>query len=171
MQTNDNTKINSILFNHHNLNKMNKKQQATARKAADTIIDAPIKVNIGNDTLEVHRPTLRTLVAVSAAINRMPLIEIREGKEIQSVIHQAQYCGCIADIFAILILGARRDTNLWHELRFRRLRNKILDRYTPHELESALGKLFAEMELADFFALTTSLSGINLTKATKEVGK
>lgn len=147
------------------------KKNDTARKAAETIIDAPVKIQLGHDTIEMHRPTLRTLIAVSAAINKMPAIDIQEGKEIQSVIHYAQYCECIADIFALLILGARRHTNYSHRLRLRRMRRRILDRYTPRQLESALGRLFSEMELADFFALTTSLSSINLTKATAEVVK
>lgn len=146
-------------------------KQETGRKAAEMLIDSPIKVKIGKDELDVHRPTLRTLVAVSAEINKMPELALKSGAEIQSVINYAQYCERIADIFALLIVGARKRIDFLHRIRLYRMRERILDKYTPKELESALGALFAEMEIADFFALTTSLTGINLTKPTVEVGK
>lgn len=146
-------------------------KQETGRKAAETLIESPIKIKIGADEVIVRRPTLRTLVAVSAEINKMPELKLKEGAEIQSVIQYARYCETIADIFALLIVGARKHVNFVHRIRLWRMRERILDKYTPKALESALGALFAEMELADFFALTTSLTGINLTKPTVEVGK
>lgn len=143
----------------------------TTKRAAETLIDAPIKIQIGQDTYNVKRPTLRTLAAVSAEIAKLPVLKLVDGKEIQSVISYAEHCRPIGRIFALLIHGARPNVNFWHKIGLYCTENKILDKYTPKQLEIALGAIFAEMELADFFALTTSLNAINLTRPTREVGK
>lgn len=148
---------------------MDKKE--ISRKAADAVIESPVVVKFGDEEITIKRPTLRTLISVSAEIGKMPELLIKEGKEIQSVIQYAQYCERIGNIFALLIHGARHKACFWHRIALWRTKNKILDKYTPKQLEDGLGRLFAEMELADFFALTTSLNAINLTKPTAEVGK
>lgn len=140
-------------------------------KAAEAVIESPIKVTFGEKEIIIKRPTLRTLVAVSAEIGKMPELIVKEGKEIQSVIQYAQYCERIGTIFALLIHGARHKACWWHTIRLWHTKNQILDKYTPKQLEDGMGRLFAEMELADFFGLTTSLNGINLTKPTVEVVK
>lgn len=150
---------------------MTNEQNNTARRAAETLADVPVKIQIGKDTFNVKRPTLRTLAAVSAEISKMPDLNLVEGKEIQSVISYAEHCKPIGRIFALLIHGAKPVADFWHKIRLWHTETKIMDNYSPKELEAALGALFAEMELADFFALTTSLNAINLTRPTRGVGK
>lgn len=148
---------------------MEEKDRKTARKAAEAAVEADIVVKVGNHTLNVKRPTLRTLIAVSAEISKLPKFVMSEGKELTSVIGYAKYCKSIGKVIALLVLGARRQTNILHKFLLWRMENRILDKFTPKELEQALSALFAEMQLADFFRVTIFLNDTNLTMPTREM--
>lgn len=49
------------------------------------------------------------------------------------------------------------------------LAQKCLETVTIRTLSAFIGKRLSEMQVGDFFGLTTSLSAVNLLKATKEV--
>ena len=148
---------------------MENKNKNIARKAAETAVEADIVVKVGEHTLKVKRPTLRTLISVSAEISKLPKFVMQEGKELTSVIGYAKYCKSIGKVIALLILGARKNTNIIHKFLLWRMENRILDKFTPKELEQALSALFAEMQLADFFRVTIFLNETNLTMPTREM--
>ncbi len=132
--------------------------------AADAILTAPLKVRIGRDTLEIERPTIRTFIAVSRAIADLPMVEMKEGKEISCVISYAEHAKPIGKIFATMLMGAHKHESPLFRWRKRRLADKILDTYSPSDLSKALGDLLVALEVRDFFVLTTSLNEVNLIK-------
>lgn len=54
--------------------------------------------------------------------------------------------------------------------RLAELSRVLLEELTPAELHSLTARLLARMQVADFFGLTTFLSGINLLRQTRGVG-
>ena len=76
-----------------------------------------------------------------------------------------------------MILGAIRKNKSFiqkyiYSIKLKRLSEEILQ-LSPKQLNNMITKLLGNLEIGDFFGLTTSLSGINLLKPTKnqEVGK
>lgn len=161
------------------------------QKAADTILQRAAKVNIGGKEYEAAPPSIATLILVSEAVSRLPQRKLDEGKLVFECLNVAKYCKPLGDIAAILILGARhyneensapQTREKWwykwlhicnrfgsseHRTRGEVLAQEILATYTPHELYDLIAILLQRMDLADFFALTTFLTEINLLRQTK----
>lgn len=51
--------------------------------------------------------------------------------------------------------------------RKKELADEILNTYTPRELHTLFASLLKDLQIADFFALTTFLTGVNLLRPTK----
>lgn len=137
------------------------------KKAAEAVLQNKFEVTIGADKYNIPRPTLRTFIAASSAIAELPDFAPEKGKEIYASINYAKHCEPIAKVFATLICGAKQD--ILSIVKRWRLKRRILNRYTPTDLAKSITRIIIEMRVEDFFALTTSLAEINLTKATKEV--
>ena len=137
------------------------------KKAADTILGNPFQILLGDDLFVVNRPTVRTMIEVSRDIARLPKSDLDE-KNVLSAIAAAIDCEPIGDIFADFMLTGKYG--FLYRWRKKRLAKKILDKYTPSDLLEGLTVILQESQVADFFALTTSLSAISLLKKTKEVG-
>lgn len=138
-----------------------------ATRAALAVTNAKRKIKIGKDTLSVSTPTLRTLICASAEIGKLPPLTLKDGHEFSTVVGYAEYCEPIASALAMLLCGVKPVANVLHTFKMWRIKRRMLYRYTPRELQKALIDIIKMMEIKDFFALTTSLAEINLTKPTK----
>ena len=157
------------------------------QKAADTILQRAAKVNIGGKEYEAAPPSIATLILVSEAVSRLPQRKLDEKSIVSECLAIAKDCRPLGDIAAILILGARHinekanDPQTERKGLFRRLfshkqkhitkkealAKEIIDTYTPTELHGLIAMLLQRMDLADFFALTTFLTEVNLLRQTK----
>ena len=137
--------------------------------AAEAINNEPVEISIGEDKYIVPRPTLRTMMALSAKVEELPPINMEATNLTVEMIKQAKYGGIIAQIFAILLLGAKAKYNVLNRTKMRILTNKIANKYSIGELFLAYSELTTQvMQIQSFFALTTSLRATSLTKS-KEV--
>lgn len=151
---------------------MQKEIKDIEQKVAEAILSKDIDLQIGEDKYSIARPTIRTLISVSYEISKLPQFEVIEGKELHSIINYAKNAKQIGRIFATMIIGAKKQnklTNLFRRNNIEKLADKIIDKYTPSELNLALVSIFSKMEIRDFFVLTTSLKEASVIKPTKEV--
>lgn len=157
------------------------------QKAADTILQRAAKVKIGGKEYEAAPPSIATLILVSEAVSRLPQRKLDETNIVSECLSIAKDCRPLGDVAAILILGARHinepanDPHTEKKGLLRRfftrkrktltkkeaLAQEIIDTYSPTELHGLLALLLQRMDLADFFALTTFLTEINLLRQTK----
>lgn len=152
-------------------------------RTADTILQKPETVTVGGKEYEVAPPSIATLVLASKYIARLPRVELDKENVLGGVLAVAKDCGMIGDILAILILGAKRSeedadrapsfirriSNRKKETKRERLAKELLEAMKPRDAYSLLAKLVGNLQIADFFGLTTFLIGVNMTKATKVV--
>ena len=158
-------------------------------KVADTILQKPIEIEIGEKTYTVAPVSAATLIEVSALASRMPQVVLNLSLEerINEVLRVARHCAIEGDILAMLILGAGNtiETKTIKTKRFFGLITK--EQEITVDLQAALAKEILFMppseiknktiglltsfgkEISDFFVLTTSLIEINLTNPTREV--
>lgn len=162
------------------------------QQVADAILQkATNSIRIGDITYEVAPPTPATLIMVSGLVSQMPEIDGKTENILRETLRFAKDSEVIGEIAATLIIGAKRirenrtvETGIrrrWSWRRFRFVKESetmpeidyvtraILEEVAPATLASVISKRFLDMQIADFFGLTTSLSGINILKPTKEV--
>lgn len=151
-------------------------------KTADTILQEPEVVTIAGRQYKAPRPTTATLIRISELIAGFPRIQNVETMQaiIETTLANAWKCGKIGLIAATLVLGItktiKEEKSILNRLFNRNptreeLAEIILVKMTPKETNELITRLLSRLEIADFFVLITSLSEINLTKATKEVMK
>lgn len=160
---------------------------------ADAILERPVaEVQIGDNTYQVAPPCLATLILVSEIVSTFPAIDanVPKNEMWKAVLHHAKDFKAICDIAAVLILGAKGLTGEEErevtERRFfglirkkkvvkctvdlkARLAKDIAESMTSSEIFHLLMKRINLLDVGNFFALTTSLSGVNLLKPTREV--
>lgn len=166
--------------------------QTLEDKVAKTILQQATKVKIGDKEYTAAPPSIATLILVSEAVSHLPQQRLDESKIAQESLAVAKDCKTIGDIAAILLLGARniRETVTTQETRrepclwglFNRtvkvsvikeidrkaeLSKVLLETLSPSEIHALIATCLSQMELGDFFALTTFLTDINLMKQTK----
>ena len=168
----------------------------TEQKVASAILEKPIaKIKLGDEEYEIAAPVTSTLILVSEIISTLPVVEkCAPERVLSSVLGSAKDYGKLGDIVAVLILGRKRlaeEMEITEEetvpcffglIKRRRkvtrkvivdrkaeLAQKVLDNMSPSELQSILVQRLTDLEIGDFFAITTSLSEANLLKPTREV--
>lgn len=154
-------------------------------RAAETILQQPMEFVVGGTAYKVAPPSLATLILVSEEIAKMPSDRIDPDDMVFGTIARAGDYRPVADTLAILILGAKGLTGtrrcekkclfglvsrVKEETVDRKaeLSRKILTECTPSELYKMLVQILKRMEITDFFALTVSLTAVNLLRRTKE---
>lgn len=181
-----------------NANTANTESKTLEQRVVDTLVLDSLTghtLNVGGDTYTFTEPTPATLMMVSAEVSKMPSIDSNTQNVLYEVLLKAKDARPIGRIAAILLLGAKRIKEghvvhrlsrgkrwSWRKLRFidtevetgskpelEYLTDKILEEVTTKTLASFIGKRITEMQVGDFFGLTTSLSAINMIRATKEV--
>lgn len=162
------------------------------KKVVDAILQQPMEVVIGDRTYNAAPASVATLILVSEAVSRLPQGALDNEKVMEEVLANANLCRPLGEVAAILILGAKGITEtikvhqkqkkryLWGLLsrtvsveveqtidRKGELTDLLLDSLSPKELNNLCARLLARMQVADFFALTTFLTEINLLRRTK----
>lgn len=161
-------------------------------RVAQTVLQKPVEITVAGKTYSVAPPSIATLILVSEAVSRLPHIRLDKDKLVEESLSVAKDCGGLGDIAAILILGAKhvddkvetervvRRRRLWglrvtektvKETKSARekLSQELLEEASPREMYDTVARLLREMQLGDFFGLTTFLTEINLIRPTKVV--
>lgn len=154
-------------------------------KIAATILEKKREITIGDTTYQVAPPSTATLIEVSGLVAQLPQINLNPDDMISECVMVARECRVLGDIIAVMILGEGNyiEERTVTKKRFFGLKTEVhtirVDRraeitkealkMTPKKLGEAVFKLLGGLEIAAFFALTTSLIEINLTRPTKEV--
>lgn len=168
-------------------------------EVAEAILQQPMGVvTLRGIEYTICHPSPATLIMVSQLCADLPPIN-GKGNVLTETLRIAKDSAVIGKIIATLILGAKRvkenkmieitrtrsSRSLWR--RFFGLPDKqtvvtekvaeidyfaemLLEEISPAKMNEIALDLFAYSEIADFFALSTSLSVANLLKRTKEVG-
>lgn len=146
------------------------------QKVASAVLQKPIELTIGGETYKVPQPTVATLIMVSAEIGKLPNIPLDSKNPIFEAVAKAEYYKNLGRVYATIILGAKRADEerttgrlLWKrkEKMIDYIARQIMEEYSPQQLNEMLGQLLGGMQLAFFFAITTSLNDINNLKPTK----
>lgn len=171
-------------------------EKTLEQKVADTLLQRATEVKIGDRTYTAAPPSTATLILVSEAVSRLPHRKLDETNIVEECLAVAKDCRPLGEIAAILLLGARyinemertrqrvkksgllgwfkrkcKDSTEETQITKDRLTDELLENYSPARLHSLIASLLQSMDLGDFFALTTFLTEINLTKPTREVVK
>lgn len=165
-------------------------EKTIEERTANAILQQPEDIKVGDKTYKVAPPSLATLILVSEAVSRLPVIKLDDKKVMQETLSVAKDCRELGNIAAILIIGAKhindevkrqqtkRRSLLWGlfhttrtetiiETRKEALSRELLEDVTPRELHDIIAQILLQMEVGDFFGLTTFLTEINLTRKTK----
>lgn len=167
---------------------MEAQQQKTAsgleRQVAETILQRPFAVKVGDREYTVRQPSVATLILASEAIARLDIPAPPDPKDIvRSSLAMAPYCRDLGDVVAILLLGARevdrrvkvRQKGGKRPLFARRrtvtareaLAEEVMEEMTVEQMFNTVSEIIARMNLGRFFGLTTFLREINLLRPTK----
>lgn len=179
-------------------NNTNTEKRTIEQEVVDTLVLENMTghaINVAGKSYTITDPTPATLMMVSAEVSKMPAIDSKTNNVLYEVLLKAKDARPIGRIAAIMLLGAKRIkqnrkvpfchqerrwswrkfrfVNTWvkcsdqNELDF--LTDRILEDVTTQTLAKFIGKRIGELQVGDFFGLTTSLSAINMIRATKEV--
>jgi hypothetical protein len=149
----------------------------TESRVAQTILQQPKQITVGDHTFSVAPPSLATLIMVSELTSMIGYRPMNKEDYISEVLREAKKCRVIGDILAVLILGAktihdeqRRDKK-WRIRRRKNVSEEIIQRVmydlTPKDVQELLITLLSDMDIAFFFGIITSLQEVNLLKPTK----
>lgn len=163
------------------------------QKVASAILEKNIgEIEIDGTTYKIGAPSIATLILISEIVSQLPVVknDITNDKIIYAVLQQARFYKPLGDLAATLILGAKHlneeiievetKRSLFGLIRRKKEVKKIIDRkaelaekimlnVSPRELLTLIIRRLNNMEVGDFFAITTSLSEANLLKPTREV--
>lgn len=158
------------------------------QKTAETILEKPRTIVVGNETFQVAPPTTATIIEVSELVSQLPAIPTDSNNIAQEALLIAKDCRILGDIVAVLVLGEANleETRVTKKRRFfglitetkteiidrkKELSKKLLRTLSPSKLNQLVIQILSGMEIADFFGLTTSLIEINITRQTRGVVK
>lgn len=169
------------------------------KKVTDAILQRATSVlEVNGVSYPIAPPTPATLILISEQIAEMPGMNLEAENILLEVLSKAKHCEPIGKIAAILILGAKRvkehrtvkiekvvPTSVfsWKKLRkvtkyqkelvevdeLDHLASLILEDCSNRTLRDIVAQRLNDMQVSDFFGITTSLSEVNLLKRTKEV--
>jgi hypothetical protein len=142
------------------------------QKVADTILQKKETVIVGDRTYTFEQPKASTVIEVSAAVSKMPRTELDDERVASEVLRVGKDCIPLGEIAALILCGTKGALSggirkFFFERKKKRMTAKILERHTPFELKEMVVLLLKKTDLASFFEVTTFLTEINLTKATK----
>lgn len=159
-------------------------------QVARTILQQPEEIKVGDKSYQVAPPSIATLILVSEAVSRLPHQHLDDKKVMVETLAIAKDCRALGDVAAILILGAKninqpikreqkpRKSLLQRifgkhqpeeiiETRKEALARELLEEISPRDLHNIVAQLLLQMEVGDFFGLTTFLTEVNLMRQTK----
>lgn len=142
----------------------------TSKLLSDTLTT----IVVGGATYQIAPPTFANLARISSEIAQLEIGTIDPAQLAEGVLREACHGYQLARIIATAIEETQRQTRyerLWNKLRERITRTTLADRIyrtaTPSEATQAFAEILQTLQLGDFFAFTTFLSGARITRATK----
>lgn len=155
-------------------------------------------VEIAGTVYEVAPPTPATLIMVSELVSQLPPVNKDAKNILHEVLLTAKDAKVIGKIAAVLILGAKRireghTVSVCHQTTAGRKRfnlkhfrfeevaesetipeidfvaRTILEEVETKTLAGIVGRRLVDLQVGDFFGLTTSLSETNILRETREV--
>ena len=139
-------------------------------QVSNLLNDTPTTITVGGEAFQVAPPTFARLALISKEIAQLQISPIDPAKLTEGVLREARHSYQLARILAVAI-GKQPQRPLYKRLIDRLKRNTLTDRIykraTPSEATKAFTEILQSLQIGDFFALTTFLSGVNLTKPTK----
>lgn len=159
--------------NNKKKKKMSRKPSTIERKVADTILQIPQSIEIGGRKYRIANMPFASVVEMSAEVSEIPVsMSESEDNPVVSVLRHGREYGDVPRILAVMMVSA-----VWllfgrfgHWVFRRKVGRKarlLSVRHSSRQLNEAAQVLIERSDLADFFALSTFLAGINMTKATK----
>lgn len=144
-------------------------------QATATLLQEGIEVAIGGKIYLAPPPTLATLFRVSSLISQLPNKQPDPQHLATQTIALLPFIPTLSEIAATLILGfcEPQSPSLlarltpWRISPTQQLALRIRQHLTPSQLHELIAQLVAQMQLTDFFALTTFLTEVNLLRPTK----
>ena len=174
------------------------KDKTIQEKVAETMLQVPATIKIGDRTYNVAPPSFGTLELVSARLAELPdigdLRKVPSNDKAVAMLQRAKDYGILPDLLAILILGSKhiRDNEVVVEIKRKRglsgffgakdeitttvsvrerLIREIRDEVSPAQMSDIIPFLISNLQLTDFFVLTTFLREISVAAPTAEVVK
>lgn len=171
---------------------MNDTPKTIEQQVAEAILQkATTTIQIGDTAYELAPPTPATLILISELVAGLPAINKNTTDILGETLRTARDSKAIGKIAATLILGAKRIREArtvtiathrrwsWRRMRFVTteetmpeldyVARAILEEVHTATLAQAIGSRLLDMQVGDFFGLTTSLSETNILKPTREV--
>lgn len=165
-------------------------KQSIEQQTAQTILQQPEEIKIGDKTYVIAPPSAATLILVSEAVSRLPKLHLDKKHVLEETLCVAKDFKSIGEIAAILILGAKHindieetshtavKRHLWglfrtshtvitKESKKERLSRELMEEITPRDFNNLIVRILNTMQTGDFFGLTTFLTEINLIRPTK----
>lgn len=191
------TPVMATIFNAQSKPAM--ENRTVEQQVADVILGREIaSIEINGEVYKVAPPSIATLIMASEIISTLPIVEPiskddpeKSQKIFREVLKTAKDFKALGELAAVLILGAKglyEETiieeptrRLFGILRSKkrttktidkraRLAKAIMEEMTPSKLFDLLLNRINGLEIGNFFAITTSLSEVNILKPTREVG-
>jgi len=161
-------------------------EKTIEQKVAETVLQRTTEVLIGGKTFHISPPSTATLIRVSELVSLMPGIKLDPKNIVVESLRVAKDCKVLGEITAVMVLGEGlphrvqkiKDKGLRGFLGgtteevvdpYKELAHEVLHSLTAKQLNALIIQLLKQMEIADFFGLTTSLIEVNLLQATREV--
>lgn len=169
------------------------------QKAAEAILQEAERVTIDGMDYEVGKPTVATVIMVSEAVSLLPGMNRVKNEDIAyEVLRVAKGTQALGRIAAILVLGARRVKQhlpaagegkpphypwwqFWKRSKAKQgnqsreevdaLADRIMETYSPRELSQLISRRLFDLQIGDFFGLTTSLAEANILKPTRSASE
>lgn len=153
------------------------------RRTAETILQSPLEVKVGDKVYKVAPPCAATLMLASALIPEIPKLDI-EGNRLYETLAFAKDCQVTYRIMATLIIGAkaiREEKSRMPKVRRLFLKpqkssvdvlaEELMYECTNEEVYDIAQKILTEgMGVNDFFGLSASLREISLIQMTRGAG-
>lgn len=155
-------------------------KKSIVERAAEAILQEPMELHVGDKVYVVAPPCGATLIMVSKLLAKVPHVD-KMGNVLNEVLASAKDADVLYEIVATLIIGAKRIRDEKNESWVSRVgvkRNTLVStlaeelKYecTNAQVYEMVAKILSEqMEIGDFFALSTSLREISLIQETREV--
>jgi hypothetical protein len=143
-------------------------------KVAETVLQKPVEITIGDKTYTVAPPSIATLILVSEAVSKLPQQKLDTANAVSESLYIARHCSVVGEIAAILILGAKGlagERKKYFGLKKEivdlksELAGKILEELGPEQLNDVLGNILSKMGTAFFLGTIDFLIKVNLLKA------
>lgn len=151
---------------------MTDSNKTAENRVAETVLEKPIVVKIQGKKYIVPRPTLGTIIEVSALVSEFGETEFSQDfiDAPTEVLRIAKQYRNLPRILATFMVGVKKykicGFTFTNSRKIRRMERFLENTITPQEMATVLVEIFSSMECAFFLATITSLNKINHLKPT-----